>query len=222
MHDVHPRVMPLGEPQQQRDRGGFRLGGTRRDVLRVAAGDERRRGRRERPRQLAVRHQHCSRGGDRGDRAFELRLADRRELLDPGVHEEALEAEDAGVVEPGYLRELPGHDTAEKADVDRASPERGRAGGAVEAFPGRAAGLVHVHVRVDEAGQDHRVVRIVNGQIGRRAVGAVHRDDHAVANLDRGGAHSRRGHDPPRAEDAIAHAVSFQNWRTRFAATVRR
>ena len=200
-----------------------------------------------------MRHQHCSRGGDRGDRAFELRLADRRELLDPGVHEEALEAEDAGVVEPGYLRELPGHDTAEKADVDRASPERsrafraerrardgggnaverhvderrhpagrGRAGGTVEAFPGRAAGLVHVHVRVDEAGQDHRVVRIVNGQIGRRAVGAVHRDDHAVANLDRGGAHSRRGHDPPRAEDAIAHAVSFQNWRTRFAATVRR
>ena len=112
-----------------------------------------------------------------------------RELLDAGVEQEALEAEDAGVVERREVGDVARDRAAPEADVDpglaggdralglergdrrrrrdaverhvddrRDAAGRGGAGRAGEALPLGAAGLVDVHVRVDEAGQQHLVV----------------------------------------------------------------
>ncbi|HEV3498198.1 MAG TPA: allantoinase, partial [Actinomycetes bacterium] len=58
------------------------------------------------------------------------------ELLDPGVDEEALEAEDAGVVQGAQLVQVAGHGTAPEADDEVLLP-----------------GLVDTHVHVNEPGR---------------------------------------------------------------------
>ena len=112
------------------------------------------------------------------------------ELLDAGVEQEALEAEDARVVQRPEVGQVAGHRAAPEADVDAdlplgrppawspgaatvvvggiefsgmsrivvTPPAAAAAGRGGEPLPLGAAGLVDVHVGVDQAGQQHLVV----------------------------------------------------------------
>ena len=51
---------------------------------------------------------------------LEVLRTQRGELLDAGVHQEALETEDAGGVQRGQFPQVPGHGAAPEADVDEA------------------------------------------------------------------------------------------------------
>ena len=140
-----------------------------------------------------------------------------RELIDARGREEALEAEDARVVQRGQPAETLGHRAAPEADVDVRrrcrrrpldlesgcrrrrrqgvqrhvddrghAPGRGREGGGAESLPLRAPGLVDVHVRVDEAGQQHGVVGHERRLRVRHAVACADDvDDAAVLDHDR-------------------------------------
>ena len=58
--------------------------------------------------------------GDLGHRRVDLVAEQRRELRHPGVEQEALEAEDAGVVQRAQVAEVARHRAAPEADVDEA------------------------------------------------------------------------------------------------------
>ncbi len=100
---------------------------------------------------LGVHQQQRAQPRDLGHRALELSRRDVRELRDPGVEEEALEAEHSRVVQTGQVTEVVRHRTTPEADVDRALPPRGRALG-LEGLDGdrRRHGVQrHVHDRGD-------------------------------------------------------------------------
>jgi len=127
--------------------------------------------------------------GDRAQSRREVLPHERRELRDPAVEQEALDAEHARVVQGTQLPGVARDGTAPEPDVDGALPccrlaldlqgghvdggrqrverhvhdrrdaaRRRGAGGRGEALPLGAAGLVDVHVRVDEPGKEHLVV----------------------------------------------------------------
>ncbi len=155
-----------------------------------------------------------------------------RELRDAGVDEEALEAEDAAVVQRSQRAEVAGHRATPEADVDEALPlgdltlqpqgrhvdggrdrvqrhvdERGDAaggggaGGRGEPLPLGAAGLVDVHVGVDEPRQQHLVGRQLDDP-GRLEAPADGGDD-TVPDADvRSGLALRRDR-PGRADDQV-------------------
>ena len=183
----------------------------------------RRRGALDRGRVLRVDDHLRPVGGQHAQVLLELLGRQRRELLHAGVGHEALEPEDAGVVQPAQVADVARDRAAPEADVDvrgvprglpldlqpvdgggrrdaverhvedrRDAARRRGAGGGREALPLGAAGLVDVHVAVDEAGQQHLVVGQVDGlgapraatraarsrprpRRGRRCSGAPHR-----------------------------------------------
>jgi hypothetical protein len=138
---------------------------------------------------LGVHDQQPVEGRDLAHDRLELSRVQWRELVDAGVQQEALESEDAGVVQRAQLGEVARNRAAPEADVDvrlgrgglslevqgryvasrRDAVERhvddrgdaagrGRFGRAGEALPLGAPWVVHVNVRIDEAGHQHLVV----------------------------------------------------------------
>ena len=99
-------------------------------------------------------------------------------------------------------------DRVERHVDDRGDPAGGRrAGGAGEALPLGAAGLVDVHVAVDQPGQQHLVV----GQGDRGGADVVVRGDRgdpAVPAVHGGGPLPLGQHDPPGTDDET-HAVTL-------------
>ena len=192
---------------------------------------------------LGVHDEPRPEGRDLLHRGEQLRAVEVRELVDARRREEALEAEDAGVVQRRERAEVLGHRTAPEADVDVGRRRRrraldlervGRRGGRqrvqrhvddrrhaarggrerrrAEALPLGAARLVHVHVRVDESGQQHGVV----GHQHRARAGDMrpHIDDVGDETLlddDRGGPERPADPGAPGADDRppARHRVSI-------------
>ena len=149
---------------------------------------------------LGVHDHQPVEGRELAHRGVELVGVERRELVDAGVQQEALEAEDAGVVQRAQVGDVARDGAAPEADVDvrlllgglplhlerghvdgrrdavqRHVHDRGHAaggrgpGGAGEALPFGASGVVDVHVGVDQAGQQYLVVAQLATPVGRRA-----------------------------------------------------
>ena len=183
-------------------------------------------------------HQQRREAGQHLQVLVELAGAQVGELVDPGVEQEALEAEHAGVVQVPQLADVPGDGAAPEADVDvdlalgglaldlegghvdgrRDRVERhvedggdpaggGGPGGRGEALPLGPAGLVDVHVGVDQAGQQDLVVGQgdgpLPGQAGRQRLDGRHpavADGHAAGHL------AGRGDHPGGAQDQVEGA----------------
>ena len=235
MQQVHGRTGVPGRLDELRDRevlDAARAGGEEVGVLATA----RRRRLRQRVAVLGVHDHHGAEPCELGQIALQLHNGQRRELVHPGRRQEALEPEDALVVQAAQVVDVAGDGAAPEADVDVAAPVRGlpldlqrvdRAGGrqAVERhvqdrrdaarrggpggrrepLPFGAAGLVDVHVGVDEAGQQHLVVGEVDGRADVAGDGVVglDRGDDAVAHPDGGRCLARGRHDPPGADHEV-------------------
>ena len=159
----------------------------RREVVRVAAAARLADGRR-RLGAFRVDQQRRAEPAQDAQRLLHLPGAHRREVVGPGVGEETLEAEHAGLVERRELAEVPRHGPAPETDVHVAAAigrcsfglqgvradggghavQRhvdqggdpaggGRPGRGREALPLGVARLADVHVRVDQAGQQHGI-----------------------------------------------------------------
>jgi hypothetical protein len=160
--------------------------------------------------------------GDRPQSGREVLAHQRRELRDPAVEQEALDAEHARVVQGTQLPCVARDGTAPEPDVDGALPaghlaldlQRGHvdggrqrierhvhdrrdaagrrgAGGRGEALPLGAAGLVDVHVRVDDPGQEYLVAGEHHladvGPTVERCVEGQHGLDPLAVHENRGG-----------------------------------
>ena len=88
-------------------------------------------------------------------------------------------------------------------DNRRDAAGRRRARGRVEAFPVGAAGLVDVHVRVDDAGRDHEVAAVDDVRAIGQVRGPFDVDNSAVVDLDRGGCDRIGEHDARAADDQL-------------------
>ncbi len=128
MHDVDARTMRLRELRDALDRihlgGGGSARGPRR--MRARARGRARGGQRGGP--LSVDHERGAQGGQPRQGAREVGLAHGRELVHARGHEEALEREHAGLVQPGDLglESLTRDHATEEAHVHVALPIRGR------------------------------------------------------------------------------------------------
>ncbi len=123
------------------------LSGSRREPGRVAARISRDRSRAlHRSRELGVHQQDRTQRGEPPHRRREVSLGDGRELVDPGRHEEALEAEYPGVQERAEVVEIPWHHPAPAAVVDQRAPHRGVCLGGKGRDCGRDGDAVQRHV----------------------------------------------------------------------------
>jgi hypothetical protein len=211
--------------------------------------------------ELRVYHQHGIQGGDGGKDGAQVGLGNLGKLFDTRRHQEALEAEDTGVVKGCDLGEIAGHQPAEEADVDGTpgrgglalpcqrldahgrrdaveghveeggdSPGRRGLRGGGESLPLRPAGLVDVHVRVDEAGEDGQAPGFDDVGAGSQVVEGGDRGDPPSGNVNRGRSQGAGRHHPTAADHELdgrsghgpAGDVSSQNRRSRLAETRRR
>ena len=116
--DVRPRPGVAGGRDQPADRRLLRRprpGGQEAGVARA----RRARGRRDDVGVLGVRDQQPVEGRQLGERGPEARVVQRRELGDAGVEQEALEADDARLVQRPQLVEVAGDGAAPERDVGR-------------------------------------------------------------------------------------------------------
>jgi hypothetical protein len=104
-----------------------------------------------------------------------------------------------------------GRDAVERHVQQRGDAARRRGpGGGGEALPLGAAGLVDVHVGVDEAGQQHLVVGEVDGVGGGgRGVEGLDGGDDAVAHDDGRRRLTCRRHDPAGADHEVHQRPSL-------------
>ena len=77
--------------------------------------------------------------------------------------------------------------------------------GGVEAFPVGAAGIVDVHVGIDEAGENHSVGKIINRRVGRDLMGSYDVEDATVFYEQGGGTDGVWGDYTLRNEGAESH-----------------
>ncbi|GAA3039020.1 hypothetical protein GCM10020000_16630 [Streptomyces olivoverticillatus] len=98
-----------------------------------------------------------------------------------------------------------GRQAVERHVDERGDASGGRgAGGGVEALPLGAAGVVHMDVRVDEAGEQRVIPEVRHGRSGRRLRRVRQQGrDPASGDGDGGGAHALRRHDPSRAQQQL-------------------
>src|SRR5262249_37840434 len=170
--------------------------------------------------------------GERGQPPPQIALLDGRELVDAGRRQKTLEAADARRGEILELVPVARHDAtpeqhfhaadrrrpafrlkplhrrrrrkAVERHVDGGRDAAGRrgGGGGGEAFPLGAAGLVHVDVRVDEAGRDEEVADVRGPGSGARGarVDRADRGDLIAGDFDLGRLDAVGKKDPGRAD----------------------
>ena len=105
----------------------------------------------------------------------------------------------------GRGRRRDGH-AVERHVADRRHASGGRrARRRVEPFPLRAAGLVHVDVRVHDSRHQDRLAEVTKVRGPRRDAVVLDGEDHAVPHTDGRGPLSFEGQDPPAPEHALGH-----------------
>ena len=154
--------------------------------------------------------------------ATHTRAGERRELFVVPRHDAAPEA----VVDqrpsgrrPGFLLQCFGgrgdRDAIERHVHDGGHPaRRGRAGRGIETLPLRASRLVHVHVRIHQAGQYRGVAHVQPPSGARGSSGLTNGRDHTVGDHDRARDNTVRRRNAPTGNHQIGggHRPVTINW----------